>query len=402
YPGKAHTPQVVVTQRRIEQILSVLPSVEEVRGVLSALGISNRWIPPDRFAVSCPPWRSDINVADDVIEEIGRIIGYDNLPSAPLPGSVPDPDVDPERELGEQIRDLLGGLGLREIITYVTVGQQEVAATSSSGGAEIEPVRLLNPMNAERDRMRPSLRPWGLRTYAQNQGEARGALGLFEVGKTFAPDTADQPTETRMLLVLLGGETPSSVHAEPARHVDFFDAKGVLEQLGAGLGASFVLTPGADDAMVVSGRSAKLSVGGNDVGVIGQVQPTTAEAFDVDGDVFALELSVSALAPLLGDSDVFAAPSVYPAAVEDLALIVDEACLAGDLAAAISGNGLVDSVDLFDIYTGDQIPAGHKSVAFRVYYRSPDRTLTDRDVEKARRGIVRRLESQFRATLRDS
>ena len=297
---------------------------------------------------------------------------------------------------------MLGGLGLREIITYVTVGQQEVAATSSSGGAEIEPVRLLNPMNAERDRMRPSLRPWGLRTYAQNQGEARGALGLFEVGKTFAPDTADQPTETRMLLVLLGGETPSSVHAEPARHVDFFDAKGVLEQLGAGLGASFVLTPGADDAMVVSGRSAKLSVGGNDVGVIGQVQPTTAEAFDVDGDVFALELSVSALAPLLGDSDVFAAPSVYPAAVEDLALIVDEACLAGDLAAAISGNGLVDSVDLFDIYTGDQIPAGHKSVAFRVYYRSPDRTLTDRDVEKARRGIVRRLESQFRATLRDS
>ena len=86
YPGKAHNPQVVVTQRRIEQILSVQPSVAEARGILTALGISNRWLPPDRYAVSCPPWRSDIAVADDVVEEIGRVLGYDNLPSEPLPG----------------------------------------------------------------------------------------------------------------------------------------------------------------------------------------------------------------------------------------------------------------------------------------------------------------------------
>ena len=98
YPGKTHSPQVVVTQRRIEQILSVQPSVEDVRGILAALGISNRWLPPDRFAVSCPPWRSDIAVADDVVEEIGRILGYDNLPSEPLPGAVPDPDYRPSNE----------------------------------------------------------------------------------------------------------------------------------------------------------------------------------------------------------------------------------------------------------------------------------------------------------------
>ncbi|MCY3558883.1 MAG: phenylalanine--tRNA ligase subunit beta [Chloroflexi bacterium] len=402
YPGKKHAPQVIVTQHRIEQILSVLPSVEDVRGILSALGISNRWIPPDRFAVSCPPWRSDINVSDDVIEEIGRIIGYDSLPSAPLPGAVPDPEFDLERDLGEQLRDLLSGLGLREIITYVTVGQQEIEATSSSGEAEPDTVRLLNPMNAERDRMRPSLRPWALRSYAQNQREARGVLGLFEVGKTFAPNTARQPTEMRVLLALLGGETPSSVHGDSARQVDFFDAKGLLEQLGAGLGVTFDLSSGADDELLVKGRSARLSVNGHDIGVIGQVQPTTADAFDIDGDVFALELSISTLAPLLEDSDVIAAPSVYPAAVEDLALIVDDACPAGELEAAIMDNGLVETVELFDIYTGDQIPDGQKSIGFRVYYRSPDRTLTERDVEKARRGIVRRLQSQFQATLRDS
>ncbi len=402
YPGKTHPPQVVVTQRRIEQILSLLPSVEEVRGTLSALGISNRWIPPDRFAVSCPPWRSDIKVADDVIEEIGRILGYDNLPSAPLPGAVPDPDIDPQRDLGERIRDTLSGLGLREIITYVTVAAEESAATASSGDDNRIAVRLQNPMNAERDRMRPSLRPWGLRSFAQNQREARGGLGLFEVGKTFAPNPGRQPTETRTLLALLGGESAATVHGEAARAIDFFDAKGLLEQLCAGLGVEFALSADAGDAFLAGGQSATVNVRGQEVGVIGKVRPSVASTFDVQGDVFALELSMAALAPVLGESEPVPSPSVYPSAVEDLALVVDASCPAGDLAAAISGNGLVERVELFDIYSGDQIPNGQKSLAFRVYYRSPDRTLTDRDVEKARRGIVRRLESQFQASLRDS
>ena len=398
YPGKTHSPQVVVTQRRIEQILSVQPSVEDVRGILAALGISNRWLPPDRYAVSCPPWRSDIAVADDVVEEIGRILGYDNLPSAPLPGAVPDPDMDPERVLGERIRDVLTSLGLREIITYVTVGEEELASTTGSSDS----VRLRNPMNAARDRMRTSLRPMGLRTFALNQRESRGGLGLYEVGKTFGSNPGRQPTEERMALVLVGGESLASVHGEPGRSLDFYDAKGVLEQLGAGLGVEFGLSAEVTDPVLVRGQSATVSVRGKQVGVLGKVSQSVAAEFEVQGDAFALELSIAKLAPLMREDVSVSSPSVYPSAVEDLALIVDSETPAGDLAAAIAGNGLVESVELFDIYTGDQIPAGSKSLAFRVFYRSPDRTLTDRDVEKARRGIVRRLESQFGAILRDS
>ncbi len=402
YPGKAHTPQVVVTQQRIQQLLSVQPSVEEARGILTALGISNRWLPPDRFAVSCPPWRSDIKIADDVVEEIGRIIGYDNLPSEPLPGAVPDPGTDPQRDLGERIRDVLSGLGLREIITYVAVGEDETAATSPVANDDTAAVRLLNPMNTERDRMRRSLRPWGLRTFAMNQREARGPVGLFEVGKVFKPNAGRQPTEERMLLALIGGESTGSVHGEDSRAVDFYDAKGLLEQLGAGLDLDFQLAADAGDTVLARGQSATVNVRGRSVGVIGRVTPAIAASFDVSGDVFAIELSIAELAPLLADSEAVPSPSVYPAAVEDLALVVDATTPAGDLASAISANGLVEAVELFDVYTGDQIPAGQKSLAFRVYYRSPDRTLTDRDVEKARRGVVRRLESQFKATLRDS
>ncbi len=402
FPGAVHAPQVVVNQRRIEQILSVQPSVEQVRGILTSLGISNRWLPPDRFAVSCPPWRSDIKIADDVVEEIGRIIGYDNLPSEPLPGAVPDPDFDSQRDLGERIRDVLCGIGYREILTYVAVGEQESNITGSSSESDDSAVRLLNPMNAERDRMRKSLRPWGLRTYALNQREARGTLALFEVGKTFKPNPGRQPTEERMLFALLGGESEGSVHGQTARSVDFYDAKGALEQLGAGLDLEFALTAGAADDLFVNSQSAAARVQGRRVGVIGQVVPAIASSFDIDGDVFALEVSIADLAPLLADSQAVPSVSIYPAAVEDLALIVDASRPAGDLATAISASGLVEAVELFDVYTGDQIPVGKKSLAFRVYYRSPDRTLTDRDVEKARRGIVRRLESQFGAALRDS
>ena len=402
YPGRVHQPQVVVSQRRIEQILSVQPSVEDVRGILAALGIPNRWLPPDRYAVSCPPWRSDIAVPDDVVEEIGRVLGYDNLPSEPLPGAVPDPDINPERVLGERIRDVLSSLGLREIITYVTVGEDELAAALGDSTDPPGAIVLQNPMNADRDRMRTSLRPWGLQTFAQNQREAQGPLGLFEVGKTFRHRPGQLPNEERMALALLGGESLGSVHGDAARPLDFYDAKGVLEQLGAALGVAMELEADVEDAAFDSGQSACITVRGNRIGALGRVATSIATRFGVDGDVLAIELSVTSLAPLLGGDVSVSSPSVYPSAVEDLALIVDSATPAGNLASAIAGNGLVESVELFDIYSGEQIPPGSKSLAFRVHYRSPDRTLRDRDVEKARRGIVRRLQSQFGATLRDS
>ena len=403
YPGKVHPPQVVVSQRRIEQILASQPSVETVRGLLGGLGIPNRWIPPDRFAVSCPPWRSDITIADDVVEEIGRIIGYDTLPSAALAGSVPEPEVDSERELSERVRDLLSGLGWREVITYAAIGADELAASAgieadAPGGS----IRMQNPMNSEQDRIRPSLRPGGLRAFAANQREARGALGLFEVGKTFQPRSGQLPREERMLLALLGGAADAGVHGD-GRELDFYDLKGALELLGEGLGIDFeVAALDQSDLALAASESALVSARGKTLGRMGRVSQSVAAKFDLSGAVFMLELSLSDLASRLGRERRAESPSPFPAAVEDLALIVDEATPAGEIEQAIARQGLVEQVELFDIYRGAPVPDGRKSLAFRVIYRSPDRTLAERDVARARRGIVRRLESQFGAQLRDS
>ena len=393
YPGRVHTPQVVVSVERIRQILGIEPPVERVRGVLSALGIPNRWLPPDRYAVSCPPWRSDIRIDDDVVEEIGRIIGYDELPAAPLSGGLPEPERDPERLFAERLRDAAAAVGFQEVITYATVAASDQPADA---------LRLENPMNKEEDRLRNTLRPGLLRTLSRNRSTQRDALRIFQLGKVWHPRAAALPEEPLILAGALSGATTPSVHGETARALDFFDAKGALEQIAEGIGAQlkFRSHDGTDEDFAAS-ETADLLADGEAIGRLGLVASPLIERFDLDPRTWLFEL---AIAPLAAASDATAstgALSPFPPAVEDLALIVDADQPAGEIAAAIADQPLVESVSLFDLYEGDPIPAGRKSLAWRVIYRAPDRTLRDRDVDRARQGIVRRLERQFGAQLRD-
>ena len=394
YPASAHTPQVVVSVERIRRILGIEPSVERVRGVLSALGIPNRWLPPDRYAVSCPPWRSDIQIDDDIVEEIGRIIGYDELPAAPLSGGLPEPERDLPRLFAERLRDVVSALGFNEVITY---------ATAAAADQSPEALRLENPMNKEEDRLRNTLRAGLLRTLARNRSAQRDAVQLFQVGKVWHPRAGELPDEPTMLAVAMSGSTSPSVHGPPARPLDFFDAKGALERIAEGVGAPIEVRAhdGSDDDFAAA-ETADITTGGAPIGRIGLVAPALVERFDLPPRTWLIELEVAPLAAAAhAASNAEAALSPFPPAVEDLALIVDADLPAGDIAAAIADQPLVESVDLFDIYVGDPVPAGRKSLAWRVVYRAPDRTLRDRDVDRARQGIVRRLERQFNAQLRD-
>ncbi len=394
YPGRVHAPQITVSVERIRQILGVEPPVERVRGVLSALSVPNRWLPPNRYAVSCPPWRSDIRIDDDVVEEIGRIIGYDELPAAPLAGGLPEPERDPQRLFAERLRDVVSALGFHEVISYATAAAEEQLP---------EALRLENPMNAEQDRLRNTLRPGLLRTLARNRSAQRDAAQLFQLGKVWHPRPGELPDEPVMLALAMSGATAASVHGEASRPLDFFDAKGALERIAEGIGAQIeVRAHDGTDADFVAGQSADLSVGGQAVGRLGLVAPALVERFDLDPRTWLIDLAVAPLTEAVAEADRAAATlSPFPPAVEDLALIVDADQPAGEIAAAISDQPLVESATLFDVYEGDPVPPGRKSLAWRVVYRAPDRTLQERDVGRARNGIVRRLERQFKAQLRD-
>ena len=415
YPGREHAPQVVVSVERIRQILGIEPPVEQVRGILSALGIPNRWLPPDRYAVSCPPWRSDIRIDDDVVEEIGRIIGYDELPAAALSGGLPEPERDAERFFAERLRDAAGALGFNEVITYATAAPEDQPPPA---------LRLENPMNKEEDRLRNTLRPGLLRALAHNRSAQRDAVRIFQVGKVWHPRQGELPAEPLMLAVALSGQTTPSVHAQPARPLDFFDAKGALEQIAEGVGVRLDFrTHDATDPAFAATETADIFIGdqpvgrldrasdrpeespgfadGQPVGRLGLVAPALIERFDLDPRTWFLELAVAPLARAATAAASAAPLSPFPPAVEDLALIVDADQPAGRIAAAIADQPLVESATLFDLYHGDPIPPGRKSLAWRIVYRAPDRTLRDRDVDRARKGIIRRLQRQFNAQIRD-
>ena len=414
YPGAAHQPAVHLTRGRVEQILGLDVPVDQVRSILESLGFSARWVPPDKYVVYAPYWRTDIAVADDVVEEVARIIGYDNLPTEALAGALPEPEPSGALETREMVRDALAASGLAEAINYTTLGAEDLAnARVPTEENVLPPLRLRNPMSAERDLLRTSLRPGLLMTYAANARQARGGghtarLGFFEVGKVFVAREGDLPEERTQALALLGGVALQSVHDPSAgerRRVDFFDAKAVAEAVGAALGLSLEYAPpepvSPDGAPGLSaGASAIIRAGAQVVGVVGEVAPEVRAAFEIEGVCYLLELDLAALEAARGDGVSVVALSRFPAVMEDLAIVVDAATPSAQVAAVLERQRLVERADLFDIYTGDQIAAGKKSLAYTLTYRSPDRTLTDKEVARARAGIVKQLERDLGASIR--
>ena len=216
YPEPQRPLTVHVPRARVEQVLGMDVPVEQVRTILDALGFGVRWIPSAKYVVQVPCWRSDVSGPDDVVEEIGRIIGYDALPSSPLSGALPGPDPQPLLQTREQVRDALAAAGFAECITYTTTSRSIIEQVQPLASITSEPPLLLrNPLSAERPELRTSLRPGLLETFATNAMRRRRPLRLFEVGKVFLPRPSDLPEERVLAAALIGGAMPASVHGDP-------------------------------------------------------------------------------------------------------------------------------------------------------------------------------------------
>ena len=408
FPGDGATVLVEMPRARLTQVLGVEVDEARVVAILESLGFVVR-TSEAAYSVDVPYWRSDVRIADDVVEEVARIIGYDNLPSVALSGAVPDPEPQPLLLRREAIRDALAAAGFREVINYsATSATTRALAPSgpSSPADERTALRLLNPMSSERDELRTSLRAGVLQNFGANVRQQRGPLGLFEVGKVFWPREGDLPEERLQLVAVYGGTVGGDAHQAETRPVDFFDAKGVAEGLGASLRMALTFDQAqAADGSLVEGASAVVNAvataDGEALGVLGQVRPDVAARFDIEGPLFLLELDVTALSALPEASTTVGSLSRFPSVEEDLAIVVDDEIPAATVAALLTRQKLVESVALFDVYRGEQIEVGKKSLAYAVSYRAADRTLTEKDVTRVRRGIVKQLERELGASLRE-
>ncbi len=443
YPGRQPPRTVELNPADVTRILGVDIPPQDIVRILTALEFTVQPTDAGHYAVTVPSHRPDVARPVDLVEEIGRVWGYDRFPPTLLRDELPPQRPNVRLECAERVRDLLVGCGLDEVITYSLVDIADEGKLCPQGPAP-DPARYLrlrNPLSADRAYLRQTLLPSLLRTLRENL-RFQERVAIFEIGAVYLPVEGQQRTgemplapplpdePLRLGVVMTGPREPRSwLPDRQTTPLGFYDLKGVVEALLAGLGLSGTFErparseprseaewrAGSEPRSEAEwraerlihafhpGRCAQVLVDGHVLGVMGELHPLVREAFDLpEGPVAALEFDLEVLLGLWGAPRRMTSLSLHPPVYEDLAVVVDEetpAVRVRDLIAQ-TGAPLVRSVVLFDVYRGEQIGAGRKSLAYRLTYQADDRTLTDAEVARVREKIVRRLEREIGATLR--
>ena len=354
--------------------------------------------------VIVPAHRSDVAIPADLVEEIARLIGYDRIPTTPLRGAVPDRIPQPMLELTERLRDLLVGCGLQEVITYSLVGERLLGRLAADeAGPPAPAIRLANPMTNAQALLRTTLRGSLLACAAEARRVEEGGLALFEIGRVYLPRDGELPVEPERLGVLLWGPRAPRGWAAPQGSYDFYDLKGLLQEIFGRLSISRVTWEVAADPYLHPGRTARILAGGFLLGHAGELHPEVAAPSDLPEGVCLAELDCEALARVVPRNGLRIAPLPrFPGVRRDLAIVARDEVPAGALAETIreAGGPLLASVELFDVFRGSPVGTGEVSLAFALIFQSPARTLTDDEVDALQAGIVGRLADRFGARLR--
>ncbi|MBI1257740.1 MAG: phenylalanine--tRNA ligase subunit beta [Chloroflexi bacterium] len=413
YPLKPETVRVNLPMSMVTRILGIEMGADEAASLLKRGGFSveNKG---DSLDVVAPDIRLDIGTGivgqADLCEEIARIYGYGNIPNTIIDDQMPPQRGNPSLDLEERTRDILVGLGLRENISYrLTTPEREallVPPGAESSLPQAEYVTLENPISADKVAMRHTLLA-NLLTNAQNNARYADRQQTFEIGAIYlAHEGQLLPDEPRRLgLLMTGTRYPAGWMKEgaPDGNVDFYDLKGVIEELLESLRISAVSYERATNTTFHPGRSALLKVGESEIGVFGEVHPLVAERFGLSvAPVLLAEFDLDVLLSFVPDVVKIKKLPVTPPVLQDIALVVKEETPAAEVEAVIveAGGDLLKNVRLFDVYQGGSIPEGHKSLAYSLTYQTDDRTLTDDEVARVHARIVRTAERQLGAKLR--
>lgn len=351
-------------------------------------------IPVEGHEIRVPSWRPDLVGMADIAEEVGRLFGYNNIPTTSFRGAATEGGYTEAMKLENRAGSLCRSLGYSEILTYSFVSpsifdQIRLPEDSSLRNA----MRIQNPLGEDASIMRTVALPSMLAILARNNAYHNDAVKLYELAKVYLPKPGQiLPDEPKHLVLGTYGE-----------HEDFFKMKGEIEAFLRGMNVPEArYTAEKHDPTFHPGRCARVSVGGVDLGCFGQIHPLVARSYGIDGEIFAAELNFTALLSLQLPEKTYTPLPKYPAVTRDIAVVCDEAVTVAALSDCIraAGGKLLRSVELFDIYRGKGIASGSKSAAFRLTLRADDRTLTDADSDGVVSAVLVALEKELNAKLR--
>jgi phenylalanyl-tRNA synthetase beta chain len=413
YPLPPAQPEIQIGPGDVKRWLGIELSAEDIAGLLRRLEFQVT-ISGDTVMVVAPDHRLDIGEGvtgkADVIEEIARIYGYDRIPETRMADQLPPQIGNPLLEKEERVRDLLVVQGLQEIVSYrLSTPEREARRLPAGSAGDDKPyVRLANPISSDKVVMRHSVLASVLEI-AEHNARIRERLALFEIGPIFlSSEQGDLPDELQRLSILLTGPRDMPTWQETDNTpMDFYDLKGLLTDLLDGLHIPDVHYEPGTNPTFHPGKCARILSGERQLGVFGELHPQVRARYDwpvaYNGiPILAADMDMDAILALVPALYETAAVPEFPPVLEDLALVVDESLPAERVAELIrqTGGKVVREVRLFDVYRGEKIGAGKKSLAYSITYQAAEKTLSDKDVAGIRTHILRRLEQELGAVLR--
>jgi phenylalanyl-tRNA synthetase beta chain len=405
-PKEISKREVPLSLSRTNHLLGTGFTQEKLKTLLESIEFRVTPIDEDRLQVLAPSFRVDVKRPEDLMEEVARLSGYQHIPVT-FPSI---PPVQRRRNPSFWIRDVIrrwmAGFGFLEAINYSFIHSRfDDHLGLPENDFRRKTVRIINPISDEQSRMRTTLIPGLLGSLQRNLAQQFRSLRLFETGKVYLPQNSDDlPQETEMLAVLWTGFRFEPGWYGKETPCDFFDIKGTVEGLGKAIGIRTIeVAPMPDDfcAYLKPHRSAMVRTENQDIGWMGEMRPEALTPYDIHQEVFIAELNLDALLPFMTLHKKAEPISRFPAATRDFTLIVDKRVRAGEIlqCVASAGEKWIETIRLFDVFEKDPIPAGKKSISFRITYRSQNRTLEDQEVTQVHQKISDMLLNAFDASL---
>lgn len=392
---------------QIKRLLGVEIPPEDCVDYLNRLQLKAE-LQGDKIRVEVPTFRGDITREADLIEEIARIYGYDNIP-ATLPMSRGTPGSQTASlTLQDIVRDTLIGFGLNEVMTYSFGSPKTLDRAMAPVDSPVRQViQIRNPLSEEWSVMRTFVIPQLLEVVERNQTRQQDDVHIFEIGAVYRPrqlPLTEEPEEVRVLAIAMTGNWPPPTWGRESHAADVYDLKGIVEELAAALGLEFTWqqVEASPHCALHPGRMVEVYCQGEKIGILGELHPQVAENYSISGRVVVAEIELEPLVDKVNLIRRVRPIPKFPSVERDLALLVPQDVTGAQVVAVIEecGKDLLQSVRLFDVYVGEQIPAGYRSLAYTLSFQAMDRTLRDEEIQNVITAIENKLKQELNVEMR--
>lgn len=392
--GKSQYEKPVVHLRpyKATELLGVEIPVDKMLEYLNSLQLESIY-DGEKILCKIPYFRTDLEQEADIIEEVGRIYGFENIKTQPLKGNIKVGRKSEKRLVEDEIKDIASSMGLYEITTYSFISPKSYDNICANEASNLRNyIKIQNPLGEDYSSMRTTLVTNMLDVLVRNANRGVSEAKLYEVGNTFFPNevpVVNQPIEKMKLCIGLYG------------NCDFFDLKGMVEVILSKFGVTVSLKAVKDNPTFHPGRTAAMYINDELIGIYGQVSSLVSNNYGFSQNVYICEIDIEKILEYKNTDRKYNPLPKYPGMIRDIAVKVKDEVLAGEMIDSIKVvNELIEDVKIFDVYKGEHIEKGYKSVAFSVFYRHKERTLKDKEIEKVHNKILDILNEKFEAVLR--